>query len=69
LGILKHNRSEMVVVLGPFEALPYYIHTLGILVINPLLQLTGVRLIFGRNFLYIFCIKGKGILVTGREGP
>jgi hypothetical protein len=24
---LKHNRSEMVAVLGPFEALPYYIHT------------------------------------------
>jgi hypothetical protein len=23
----KHNRSEMVAVLGPFEALPYYIHT------------------------------------------
>jgi hypothetical protein len=22
----KHNRSEMVAVLGPFEALPYYIH-------------------------------------------
>jgi hypothetical protein len=25
---LKHNRSGMVTVLGPFEALPYYIHTL-----------------------------------------
>jgi hypothetical protein len=25
--MLKHNRSEMVAVLGPFEALPYYIHT------------------------------------------
>jgi hypothetical protein len=25
--IHKHNRSEMVAVLGPFEALPYYIHT------------------------------------------
>jgi hypothetical protein len=24
----KHNRSEIVAVLGPFEALPYYIHTL-----------------------------------------
>jgi hypothetical protein len=24
---LKHNRSEMVAVLGPYEALPYYIHT------------------------------------------
>jgi hypothetical protein len=24
---LKHNRSEMVAVLGPLEALPYYIHT------------------------------------------
>jgi hypothetical protein len=23
----KHNRSEMVAVLGPYEALPYYIHT------------------------------------------
>jgi hypothetical protein len=23
----KHNRSEMVVVLGPNEVLPYYIHT------------------------------------------
>jgi hypothetical protein len=23
----KHNRSGMVAVLGPFEALPYYIHT------------------------------------------
>jgi hypothetical protein len=23
----KHNRSDMVAVLGPFEALPYYIHT------------------------------------------
>jgi hypothetical protein len=23
----KHNRSEMVAVLWPFEALPYYIHT------------------------------------------
>jgi hypothetical protein len=22
----KHNRSEMVAVLGPLEALPYYIH-------------------------------------------
>jgi hypothetical protein len=22
----KHNRSEMVAVLGPYEALPYYIH-------------------------------------------
>jgi hypothetical protein len=26
---LKHNRSEMVAVLGPFEALSYYIHTYG----------------------------------------
>jgi hypothetical protein len=25
----KHNRSEMVAVLGPYEALPYYIHTKG----------------------------------------
>jgi hypothetical protein len=25
--IQKHNRSEMVTVLGPFEALPYYMHT------------------------------------------
>jgi hypothetical protein len=24
---IKHNRSEMVAVLGPFEALRYYIHT------------------------------------------
>jgi hypothetical protein len=24
---VKHNRSGMVAVLGPFEALPYYIHT------------------------------------------
>jgi hypothetical protein len=24
---IKHNRSEMVAVLGPYEALPYYIHT------------------------------------------
>jgi hypothetical protein len=24
---LKHDRSEMVAVLGPYEALPYYIHT------------------------------------------
>jgi hypothetical protein len=24
---VKHNRSEMVAVLGPYEALPYYIHT------------------------------------------
>jgi hypothetical protein len=23
---IKHNRSEMVAVLGPYEALPYYIH-------------------------------------------
>jgi hypothetical protein len=23
---VKHNRSEMVAVLGPYEALPYYIH-------------------------------------------
>jgi hypothetical protein len=28
LGMIqKHNRSEMVAVLGPYEALPYYIHT------------------------------------------
>jgi hypothetical protein len=26
----KHNRSEMVAVLGPNEALPYYIHTSAI---------------------------------------
>jgi hypothetical protein len=26
-GQVKHNRSEMVAVLGPYEALPYYIHT------------------------------------------
>jgi hypothetical protein len=25
VSMLKHNRSEMVAVLGPFEALPYYI--------------------------------------------
>jgi hypothetical protein len=25
LAYCKHNRSEMVAVLGPFEALPYYI--------------------------------------------
>jgi hypothetical protein len=25
--VYKHNRSEMVAVLGPNEALPYYIHT------------------------------------------
>jgi hypothetical protein len=25
--LYKHNRSEMVAVLGPNEALPYYIHT------------------------------------------
>jgi hypothetical protein len=25
--IVKHNRSEMVAVLGPFEDLPYYIHS------------------------------------------
>jgi hypothetical protein len=25
--LFKHYRSEMVAVLGPFEALPYYIHT------------------------------------------
>jgi hypothetical protein len=25
--VFKHNRSEMVAVLGPYEALPYYIHT------------------------------------------
>jgi hypothetical protein len=24
--MIKHNRSEMVTVLGPYEALPYYIH-------------------------------------------
>jgi hypothetical protein len=24
---IMHNRSEMVAVLGPLEALPYYIHT------------------------------------------
>jgi hypothetical protein len=24
---IKHNRSEMVAVLEPYEALPYYIHT------------------------------------------
>jgi hypothetical protein len=24
---IKHNRSGMVAVLGPFEALPYYIYT------------------------------------------
>jgi hypothetical protein len=27
MPLSKHNRSEMVTVLGPFEALPYYIHT------------------------------------------
>jgi hypothetical protein len=27
ITVVKHNRSEMVVVLGPYEALPYYIHT------------------------------------------
>jgi hypothetical protein len=27
LSLIKHNRSEMVAVLGPYEALPYYIHT------------------------------------------
>jgi hypothetical protein len=27
--VTKHNRSEMVAVLGPNEVLPHYIHTLG----------------------------------------
>jgi hypothetical protein len=33
LILRKHNRSEMVAVLGPYEALPYYIHTYMLILI------------------------------------
>jgi hypothetical protein len=44
----KHNRSEMVAVLGPFEALPYYIHTYPP---THWIQITNIK------FLKLECLK------------
>jgi hypothetical protein len=59
----KHNRSEMVAVLGPYEALPYYIH-MAVLSLEDLYDDIFLECEFYSLYLSI-----EAIHVTGRGGP